>query len=152
MQGEGDAELTIAAAVSIGREGRRGHDQEDSEQRCAGKQVEVALLVALFEILMSQKKRLGIGSTGGSTMLSASKKLKPQSGLESFEKHVVQQVTSEEDGTSDLMTIDLKADELSGPTSGMVMGGGITANLSRKKATPPQPARKLVIKPFKGLS
>ncbi|CAM6082064.1 unnamed protein product [Calypogeia fissa] len=98
---------------------------------------------------MSQKKRLSIGGTGGSTMLSASKKPKPQSGLESFEKHGVQQLTSEEDSASDLMTIDLKADDLTGPTPGMVMGGGTTANLSRKKATPPQPARKLVIKPFK---
>lgn len=119
-----------------------------SKQRCAGKQVEVAR----FETLMSQKKRLSIGGTGGSTMLSASKKPKPQSGLESFEKNGVQQLTSEEDSASDLMTIDLKADDLSGPTPGMVMGGGTTANLSRKKATPPQPARKLVIKPFKGMS
>lgn len=31
------------------------------------------------------------------------------------------------------------------------VGGGVTANLSRKKATPPQPAKKLVIKLVKGL-
>lgn len=31
------------------------------------------------------------------------------------------------------------------------VAGGVTANLSRKKATPPQPAKKLVIKLLKGL-
>lgn len=31
------------------------------------------------------------------------------------------------------------------------VGGGVTSNLSRKKATPPQPAKKLVIKLLKGL-
>ncbi|BBM97655.1 cullin 3 [Marchantia polymorpha subsp. ruderalis] len=101
---------------------------------------------------MSQKKRLSSGGTGGSTMLSASKKPKPQSALDSFEKNGVQHLTGEEDSPSDLMMIDLKADGLSAaaPTMAMNMSGsGTTANLSRKKATPPQPARKLVIKPFK---
>ncbi|OAE23478.1 hypothetical protein AXG93_285s1350 [Marchantia polymorpha subsp. ruderalis] len=85
-------------------------------------------------------------------MLSASKKPKPQSALDSFEKNGVQHLTGEEDSPSDLMMIDLKADGLSAaaPTMAMNMSGsGTTANLSRKKATPPQPARKLVIKPFK---
>ncbi|MCD7461533.1 Cullin-4 [Datura stramonium] len=36
-------------------------------------------------------------------------------------------------------------------TSRSSVGGGVTANLSRKKATLPQPAKKLVIKLVKGL-
>lgn len=39
----------------------------------------------LCKRLMSQKKRLSSGGTGGSTMLSASKKPKPQSAPDSFE-------------------------------------------------------------------
>lgn len=43
---------------------------------------------------------------------------------------------------------DLKPDD---PSSALHSGRAVAANLSRKKATPPQPAKKLVIKLVKGL-
>lgn len=62
-----------------------------------------------------------------------------------------------EDSSADMMFMDGVEDHPSTgsrPVSGMSLssspGVGTTANLSRKKATPPQPAKKLVIKPFKG--
>ncbi|KAL3702128.1 hypothetical protein R1sor_020150 [Riccia sorocarpa] len=85
-------------------------------------------------------------------MISASKKQKPQSALDSFEKNGIQHLTGEEDCPNDLMMVDLKAECLPSAASAITMNvsaSGTTANLSRKKATPPQPARKLVIKPFK---
>ncbi|KAL5977480.1 Cullin-4 [Asimina triloba] len=68
---------------------------------------------------------------------------------------------SSDDGDADSMLVeeDLKADATADASSiaiGVVGGSrnptstGVAANLSRKKATPPQPARKLVIKLVKG--
>lgn len=111
---------------------------------------------------MSQKKRLS-SSSGGSggislNMISATKKPKNQQQTsipDGFEKNgklgMAVEVTN-----SDMMLMNGVEDHLAsaGPASAMTVssspGIGTTANLSRKKATPPQPARKLVIKPFKG--
>ncbi|XP_024391521.1 cullin-4 [Physcomitrium patens] len=110
---------------------------------------------------MSQKKRLS-SSSGGSggislNMISATKKPKNQQQTsipDGFEKNgklgMAVEVTN-----SDMMLMNGVEDHLAsaGPASAMTVssspGIGTTANLSRKKATPPQPARKLVIKPFK---
>lgn len=92
-------------------------------------------------------------------MISATKKPKPQPGLslEPYDKNGM--IMAPDETTSDLM--DSIDDELAsggayaaGPASAMPLSSGTvvgtTANLSRKKATPPQPVKKLVIKPFKG--
>lgn len=68
---------------------------------------------------------------------SAMKKPKGQSVLYSFDKNGVQHYVSSED----TMLVDLKNEGSSASAT--------AANLSRKKATPPQPVKKLVIKPFK---
>jgi hypothetical protein len=124
---------------------------------------------------MSQKKRLSSGGSGSGgispSMISASKKPKQQqqqqqqSGLpvDQFEKHgmMVMATAGGDDTSSPDMMMDVLDEHLTsggsypaGPTSAMSLssspGIGTTANLSRKKATPPQPAKKLVIKPFKG--
>lgn len=124
-----------------------------------------------FYSLMSQKKRLSSGGSGSGgispSMISASKKPKQQqqSGLpvDHFEKHgmMVMATAGGDDTSSPDMMMDVLDEHLTsggsypaGPTSAMSLssgpGIGTTANLSRKKATPPQPVKKLVIKPFKG--
>lgn len=116
---------------------------------------------------MSQKKRLS-SSSGGSggispNMISATKKPKNQqqtSILDQFEKNGKVGMAVE-DNSADMMFVDGVEDHLAstgsypaGPASAVTLsnspGVGTTANLSRKKATPPQPVKKLVIKPFKG--
>jgi hypothetical protein len=119
---------------------------------------------------MSQKKRLSSsGSSGGGSgglspnMISATKKAKNQQQttlLEQFEKNGKVGMAME-DSHGDMMFMDGVEDHLAstgsypaGPASAVTLSSspvvGTTANLSRKKATPPQPTKKLVIKPFKG--
>lgn len=117
---------------------------------------------------MSQKKRLS-SSSGGSggispNMISATKKPKNQqqtSLLDQFEKNGKAGMVVDESNT-DMMFVDGVEDHLAntgsypaGPASAVTLSNspvvGTTANLSRKKATPPQPTKKLVIKPFKGM-
>ncbi|GAB4840631.1 hypothetical protein Ancab_021398 [Ancistrocladus abbreviatus] len=55
----------------------------------------------------------------------------------------------DEDPSSVIIDEDLRSDDLASPGNGRasITGGGVTANLSRKKATPPNPTtKKLVIK------
>ncbi|CAN6465250.1 unnamed protein product [Victoria cruziana] len=76
----------------------------------------------------------------------------------SLEKNGLQHC-SPQPSDSDAMLVDLKVDSAvdapSAAAQAMALGigcsgsTGVAANLSRKKATPPQPAKKLVIKPFK---
>jgi hypothetical protein len=119
------------------------------------------------ENLMSQKKRLsssGAGSGGISpSMITATKKPKNQQQttlLEQFEKNGKAGMVADEN-SADVMFMDGVEDHLAstgsypaGPASAVILSNspvvGTTANLSRKKATPPQPTKKLVIKPFKG--
>lgn len=93
-------------------------------------------------------------------MISATKKPKSQSILEQFEKNGKVGMVVDENN-ADVMFMDGVEDHLAstgsypaGPASAVTLssspGVGTTANLSRKKATPPQPTKKLVIKPFKG--
>ena len=117
---------------------------------------------------MSQKKRLSSSSSGGSggispSMISATKKSKNQqqtSILDQFEKNGKTGMVVDENH-ADVMFMDGVEDHLAstgsypaGPASAVTLSNspvvGTTANLSRKKATPPQPTKKLVIKPFKG--
>ncbi|XP_002972211.2 cullin-4 [Selaginella moellendorffii] len=118
---------------------------------------------------MSQKRRLaslsssntpgGCASGGGgggdspSTIIMSATK-KPKS-LESaaMDKNGVEGLSSEQG-----MVVDVKATghglSVASPVTAVGLAGGsnstgTTANLSRKKATPPQPTKKLVIKPFK---
>ena len=97
-------------------------------------------------------------------MISATKKPKNQQQttlLEQFEKNGKIGMAVE-DGNADMMFVDGVEDHLAttgsypaGPASVVTLSSspvvGTTANLSRKKATPPQPVKKLVIKPFKGI-
>jgi len=117
---------------------------------------------------MSQKKRLSSSSSGGGggsggispNMISATKKPKNQTSILEFEKNGKGGMVVEEN-SSDVMFMEGVEDHLAstgsypaGPASAVTLsnspGIGTTANLSRKKATPPQPTKKLVIKPFKG--
>lgn len=123
----------------------------------------------VVENLMSQKKRLSSSSSGGGggispNMISATKKPKNQqqtSILDQFDKNGKVGMAVEEN-TPDMMYVDGVEDHLAstvsypaGSVSAVTLsnnpGVGTTANLSRKKATPPPPAKKLVIKPFKGM-
>lgn len=86
-------------------------------------------------------------------MISATKKAKSQA-LDAYDKNGLQHIGPDD---QDLMLIDLKTDAgvIANSATAMglgsaAVGSGTTANLSRKKATPPQPVKKLVIKPFKG--
>ncbi|KAJ7544778.1 hypothetical protein O6H91_09G092800 [Diphasiastrum complanatum] len=107
---------------------------------------------------MSQKRRQSTTSSesAGATMIPATKKSKPQASFDSVEKNGLQHYGTDEDVHSDLMLVDMKSDSpiSVGAATAVVLGGGSSAggtfaNLSRKKATPPQPVKKLVIKPFK---
>ena len=119
--------------------------------------------------LMSQKKRLSSTSSGGSggvspNMTSVTKKPKQQQQQTSLldhhqynEKAELIMAADSEASPDSLMLLESLDEHLAstGPASVMSLsssgtGVGTTANLSRKKATPPQPAKKLVIKPFKG--
>ncbi|CAK9237113.1 unnamed protein product [Sphagnum troendelagicum] len=112
---------------------------------------------------MSQKKRLSSSSSSGiepASMLSTTKKPKPQQQLgggtttESYEKMGIRELVNEEENVaSELMVLEhgtgLAGAVASTMTTTFAMAGGTTTNLSRKKATPPNPTKKLVIKPFK---
>lgn len=120
--------------------------------------------------LMSQKKRLSSTSSGGSggvspNMTSVTKKPKQQQQQQTSlldhhqynEKAELIMAADSEASPDSLMLLESLDEHLAstGPASVMSLsssgtGVGTTANLSRKKATPPQPAKKLVIKPFKG--
>lgn len=121
---------------------------------------------------MSQKKRLSSSAAGGGgnggglspSMISATKKPKNQQQttlLEQFGEKNGKVGMAVEDSHGDMMFMEGVEDHLAstgsypaGPASAVTLSSspvvGMTANLSRKKATPPQPVRKLVIKPFKG--
>lgn len=119
--------------------------------------------------LMSQKKRLSSTSSGGSggvvspNMTSVTKKPKQQQQTSLLDHHQYNEkaelimAADSEASPDSLMLLESLDEHLAstGPASVMSLsssgtGVGTTANLSRKKATPPQPAKKLVIKPFKG--
>jgi hypothetical protein len=109
---------------------------------------------------MSQKKRLNSSSGIAPAMISATKKPKPQQaggggggGIEAYEKMGIRELVNEEEIVAgELMVLEHQGvDPTVTPTPCAVPGGCTTANLSRKKATPPHPAKKLVIKPFKGM-
>jgi hypothetical protein len=108
---------------------------------------------------MSQKKRLSSSGGIAPAMISATKKPKPQQagggggGIEAYEKMGIRELVNEEETVAgELMVLEHQGvDPTVTPTPCAVPGGGTTANLSRKKATPPHPAKKLVIKPFKGM-
>jgi hypothetical protein len=113
---------------------------------------------------MSQKKRLSSSSSSGiepASKLSTTKKPKPQQQLgggtttESYEKMGIRELVNEEENVAaELMVLEhgtgVAGAVASTITTTFAMAGGTTTNLSRKKATPPNPAKKLVIKPFKG--
>eukprot|EP00250_Pteridium_aquilinum_P020559 c24859_g8_i3 orf=217-2634(-) len=95
----------------------------------------------MHERLISHSKRPGSsvkGSGEGSGgMITSSKKPKQQ---ESLDPRSIE-YNSSADNVPDDILMDMKAED-------GLSGSGTAANLSRKKATPPQPKR-LVIKPFK---
>ncbi|KAF3777265.1 hypothetical protein EJ110_NYTH46202 [Nymphaea thermarum] len=99
-------------------------------------------------------------SSDSSPVIPSMKKPKSQQPPPcSLEKNGLQHC-SPQPSDSDAMLVDLKVDSAvdasPAPAQAMALGigcsgsTGIAANLSRKKATPPQPTKKLVIKPFKG--
>ncbi|CAK9238319.1 unnamed protein product [Sphagnum troendelagicum] len=112
---------------------------------------------------MSQKKRLSSSSSSGiepASMLSTTKKPKPQQQLgggtttESYEKMGIRELVNEEENVAAELMVLEHGTGVAGAvattiTTTFAMAGGTTTNLSRKKATPPNPAKKLVIKPFK---
>eukprot|EP00245_Coleochaete_scutata_P015265 TRINITY_DN6730_c1_g2_i1.p1 TRINITY_DN6730_c1_g2~~TRINITY_DN6730_c1_g2_i1.p1 ORF type:complete len:826 (+),score=198.29 TRINITY_DN6730_c1_g2_i1:104-2581(+) len=115
---------------------------------------------------MSQggKKRSNSGNQSSMSYLSA-KKPKGQTGVDDYENrcsHPSNMMVEMVPGPSDMIvdskrpTSPLLNDGAASASPGTSFGtldgnvsGGTAANLSRKKATLPQPAKKLVIKPFK---
>lgn len=112
-----------------------------------------------FDRLMSHPKRHTSTSTS-SGAFSTMKKPKSQPLPFSLEKNGLHHLSAAADDDSDLMLVDadLKTQSSITQTDGSSIGVvgcsgnpiGVAANLSRKKATPPQPAKKLVIKLTKG--
>eukprot|EP00249_Psilotum_nudum_P024027 c29065_g1_i1 orf=1219-3690(-) len=98
------------------------------------------------------------GGQASSTMITGNKKSKQQPLAEALDgkQNGTQLFNVEDENGPDDMVLDVKTEGLGGESALQAMalvggggGSGTAANLSRKKATPPQPGKRLVIKPFK---
>ncbi|KAK4491577.1 hypothetical protein RD792_002329 [Penstemon davidsonii] len=93
-------------------------------------------------------KRSSSSSAAASPILSAMKKAKSQ--VTTPHVHFTDNPMTEDDPNDVLMEASPSSSAFGRVVAGS--GGGITSNLSRKKATPPQPTKKLVIKLVKVIS